>query len=94
MSEFFMPRHAAGFTLEHNDHKGDYLTVAEYIDPDAHPWMADMDWATPEDRAQAVATNELWAAQWYPDTPVGFYKIYAATFESLMKALREWEAKP
>ncbi len=77
------PRHAASLTLTHNDHKTNYETVAEYCE--GGHWMPDDDWLSPEQKAKAIATNEMWEMQWYPDTPVGFCKVAACDLDVLLK---------
>lgn len=72
------PRHIS-CSIEHNEHAALYMTVAEY--EANHPDL--FDWVSDEDRVAALAANELWAFQWYPETPVGFCMVAAATAESL-----------
>jgi hypothetical protein len=76
------PEHKCSLTICHNPHKDVYETVVQYEGEDPV-------WASAEDRAQAIATNELWEMQWYPETPAGFVRVYAATYEGLRAAIRE-----
>lgn len=36
-----------------------------------------------------IDTNEVWELQWYPDTPIGSYKVIGATLESVLKKAKE-----
>jgi hypothetical protein len=42
-----------------------------------------------EEKKRCAETNSVWTAHWYPETPVGFCVLHAATFETLLKGLRE-----
>jgi hypothetical protein len=89
MSTINWPKHDASLHLTHNDHKSVYETVQEYRETRE---VEDHEWASAEQRDKAYATGELWELQWYPDTPVGFYVLYAADFDALMDAVekRNW----
>ena len=79
-----LPSHKSSFHLTHNQHLAYYQTVEEYLaDCGAH---ADQ-WGDAAERAEAIATNEMWELQWYPDTPIGSYTIYAASLPALMVAV-------
>lgn len=82
------PPHKAGLTLEHNDHKCLYETVAEYAEG-GH--VEDDEWVSDAERLKAIETNELWVLQWYPSTPVGFYKLAASTLDALLEAANSVE---
>lgn len=80
-----LPAHKASLTIDHNMHKAVYEPVARYlaefrdeIDPDAYRRM--------------VETDEVWGCQWYPDTPVGFYRLHAPTLAELLTALAKAKA--
>jgi hypothetical protein len=80
------PAHKASMHISHNDHLSVYETVEVWLsDRQDHP----EEWRSPEDRAKCIATNEIWDLQWYPDTPVGFCKRYASTFEGLFEGWPE-----
>lgn len=78
------PPHKASLHLEHNDHKSNYETVEEWAlrNDDSHY----ADWVSDEQRAKAIATDELWTLQWYPETPVGFCCMVAADLDVLLEA--------
>ncbi len=42
------------------------------------------DWENKEAEARAIAADEIWTLQWYPNTPVGFNSIAAPTLEELL----------
>ena len=77
------PRHEAGLHLTHNDHKSSYQTVAEAIADDNHGYQDDC-WVSEEQKQKAIATNECWTLQWYPDTPIGFHIRSAADLDVLL----------
>lgn len=81
-----LPAHKASLHLKHNDHKSNYLTVAEAIEYDCFG-CEEVDWVSEEQRQKAIATNEMWTLQWYPDTPVGFCVRSAADLDVLLAAV-------
>jgi hypothetical protein len=78
-----LPSHPYGLTLNHNDHKSDYLTVADLV-ADWEEQSCAPDWPSEEAKERAVATNEIWTLRWYPYTPVGQLYIAAPTLEELL----------
>lgn len=78
------PKHNCGLYLTHNRHKDMYETVEDLLNGEDKP----DDWATKTSRERAIKNDELWELQWYPDTPVGFHRIYAATLEEVLKAAK------
>lgn len=76
----------SSLSLTFNDHACNYCDVKQAVDDGL---IDDDSWATPEDREMAIATNRVWTLQWYPDTPVGFYRLHAATLDSLLCAFQE-----
>lgn len=79
-----LPKHII-FTLNHNDHAANYRTAEQEIEENWE-WLGD-DWVSLEQKAKAIATNEIWTAQWYPNTPIGFCKRHAADLDVLLKYL-------
>lgn len=79
------PAHKASLTLEHNDHKSYYSTVAQSILNGDHGYTDDC-WVSPEQKQKAIDTNECWTLQWYPETPVGFCLLSAADLDVLLEA--------
>lgn len=77
------PRHKASLHLTHNQHKAYYRTVAESIEDGEHGYD---DWVSEEQKQKAIATNECWTLQWYPETPIGFCILAAADLDVLLEA--------
>lgn len=74
-----LPAHKCGLSLTHNEHLNYYMTAAGWIaEHDGDEWQSD------EAKARAIATGQIWVLQWYPDTPVGFCRVAAPTFEELI----------
>lgn len=82
------PKHEASLHLEHNLHKGYYLTVAESITNDDHGYRENC-WVSQEQKQKAIATNECWTLQWYPYTPIGFKISSAADLDVLLASVSE-----
>ena len=73
------PEHRCGLHLTHNQHKDYYETVEQYL---TNSWMKDI---SEEEKKELIDADEIWELQWYPDTPVGFYKVVSPTFEGVLK---------
>lgn len=86
--EKLLPRHKGSLHLTHNEHKANYETVKEFLD---HKKAMDLayEFTAPDGEKLAIATDEIWELQWYPDNPVGFDLVFAHTFASLV----EWLAQ-
>jgi len=82
--ESLFPKHAAGMALTHNDHKLAYQTAHESI-CENEGRECPPDWENPEMRQKAIDTDEIWELHWYPDTPVGFFRICAPTLGDLLR---------
>ena len=81
-----LPRHIS-LSIEHNEHRGGgYTSVEDYLD-----FNDISEWAAEGERERAIATQELWTCQWYPDTPVGSCLLSAASLDVLLKALADIE---
>lgn len=81
------PRHLAGMTIAHNEHKTSYMPVEQWADVNS------LSWVNMEERAKAIAEDSIWTIHWYPDTPIGFYSVSASTFEAVLSfAISETEA--
>jgi hypothetical protein len=61
-----------------NEHRVYYQSVAEYLDDEGAPTV------TPTDREECIRTGDVWVLHWYPETPIGFYRIAAPTLERLL----------
>lgn len=78
-------------TVSFNEHAGLYQTAEEWLadNESLHPDGPRWDWVSPEEREKAIRENSVWTLQWYPDTPVGFCMLAAASFDVLMAAAQE-----
>lgn len=86
MREEQLPKHEASLHITHNQHKAYYMPIADYI---AEEKIDDDEWSTPDSKERCIAGDTIWEIQWYPNTPVGFNKMYGATLEELIKAANE-----
>jgi len=77
------PRHDAGLYLTHNEHRDVYESVEQY-----HAGSDDK-WVSEEQRQKAIAENNVWRLQWYPDTPIGFYELLACDLDVLLEAAKK-----
>ena len=76
------PKHLALY-MTHNDHKTNYESVEVYL-MDMVDDYQDL-FENLGALQQAIDTDEIWDIQWYPDTPVGFYRILAPTLEDALR---------
>jgi hypothetical protein len=83
------PKHKCGLYLTHNEHKDRYQNVKQFIDD--HQIRDEFKDKNAIDRA--IAADEIWSLQWYPNTPVGFIKVSAPTFEEVISLALEIESK-
>lgn len=70
--------------LTFNDHHANYMTAAE-ADADGREFES-VDWVSEEEHQKAIEQDSVWCLQWYPETPVGFYRIGASSLEALLPA--------
>ena len=82
-----LPKHVH-LALSHNEHALSYRTVSEAIANEDHGYCADS-WVSPEQREKAIATNECWTLQLYPERATSFYILSAADLDALLEAVRE-----
>lgn len=98
LQELRFPEHKVSLSLEHNPHRTNYETIEEWLkanckessqsSPDDCRWLT----VRPEDRDLILRTGEVWTLQWYPDTPVGFCAVAAASLERVLEIALESEA--
>ena len=69
--------------IEYNEHKGDYKTASEWVEEQDEDSLKE--WVSKEQRDKAVQNDTVWRIQWYPDTPIGFYVLYAADLAPLIE---------
>jgi hypothetical protein len=86
--ERMLPAHEAGLHLTHNEHRGVYEPVAEYLRD-----YTDDDFIAPGERERCIASDSVWEIQWYPNTPVGFNRRVAASLADLLAAVEQYTAK-
>lgn len=82
------PKHKCGLYLSHNQHKDLYETALhriEYSNLDVD------DFISKEDMQKCINTDELWELQWYPDTPIVFYRVAGSTLEIVLNRALEIE---
>jgi hypothetical protein len=83
IAEIF-PHHACGLYLEHNSYKDVYDSIQDAVErKDAE------EWTSLDEKQKAMDTEEIWTLQWYPNTPVGFYRISASSLDALLLAAKE-----
>jgi hypothetical protein len=89
MNEFEskLPPHKYSLSLTHNQPRDYHETVKEYLDDDINSDR--IEWVSEEEKQKAIATNEIWEIQWYPDTPIGFYCVAASTLDALMDGVQD-----
>jgi hypothetical protein len=79
------PKHEASLHLTPNEHKSYYRTVQQAID-DGDFGMDE--WVSEEQKHKAIANNDCWVLQWYPNTPIASYVMAAADLDVLLDAAR------
>jgi hypothetical protein len=85
------PPHNCELTLTHNPHKNTYQTTEEWV-RDIETTSPDyLEWVSVEDRQSAIATDEIWTLQWYPDTPFAFRCVAGSTMEAVLSFVQEDE---
>lgn len=82
IQETDFPRHKSMLTLTHNEHKNDYQTVKQWL----QNLMLRENWVSPEQKAQALATDSVWELRWYADTPIGFHHLLSCDLAPLLEA--------
>lgn len=75
-----LPSHECGLYLIHNEYKDYYLSIEQAVEEELGFWIS------PEEKANALRSGEVWTLQWYPHTPIGFNKLAASTLEALLEA--------
>jgi hypothetical protein len=76
------PKHKASLHITHNVHKTYYETMEEALAemPDGYHSTYDRDEFPDEAEIEkAIKTDSVWTIQWYPNSPVGFNRVHAAT---------------
>lgn len=82
INELMRIPHKGGLIVTIDDHVSSYMTVADYVAEYAAMQSHEYDyWVSDEQRDKAIAEDRLVEVQWYPDTPVGFYRAAGADIE-------------
>lgn len=79
------------WSLEYDWHAGAYQTIGEWADTQL--LTTDFD---DEERAEVEAcraAGHVWWLQVYPTTPIGFYYVFAPTFEAVLEWARRLKPK-
>jgi hypothetical protein len=77
-----LPEHKCGLFLSHNEHRGYYEKIADFIES----LELEDDFESKEALRRSIDTDELWVLQWYPDTPTGFLRVAAPTLVEVLAA--------
>ncbi len=83
-----LPKHKCSLSLTHNKHRDYYQTAAQAI-AEQESYECPPNWKDYEAKKRAIATDEIWELQWYPDTPIGSYCICAPTLEEVLAMAAE-----
>ena len=75
------PKHI-NMTIEHQPHAAYYESVEDWLAKSKREDHVDV---LPEDAAEMLKTGDVWVIQWYPNTPVGFRVVAAATLERALE---------
>jgi hypothetical protein len=80
--EASLPEHKAELSITHNEHRCSYESAADFLDACA----IDADeLARPDEIERMIESDSIWCLQWYPHTPLGFNRRYAATLGALLE---------
>ena len=75
----------ASVHLTANQHLSYYDPLDRYIDEDANRDKDDQ-MVSPEQRKRIIAAGVIYELQFYPDSPVGFYRVYGTTMDEVVAA--------
>jgi hypothetical protein len=84
------PDHKCSLTLTHNAHRDYYESVEQWEAKLKECGSMDgagpveIGWVSVEQRDKAIATDNVWEIQWYPDTPIGFFRLLACDLDVLL----------
>lgn len=74
-----LPKHMS-LTIQHNEHKNCYVTIQHYFTHYPHLEDADL-----SEKNRCIEQDSIWEIQWYPNTPIGFYHVFASTLEKALE---------
>lgn len=92
-SEDLFPPHLVCASIEHNDHKGVYQSIEDYVQDESEHMDYPVRFESAEHFRRSVETDELWAVRWYPNTPVGFCIVYAPTLDEAIAYAKKVAAR-
>ena len=75
-----LPEHKCGLYLEHNSYRDYYTPLTTAVEEEGEHWISE------DERAKALESGEIWTLQWYPNTPIGFYRVVGSSLESVIEA--------
>lgn len=83
-----LPEHKGELSIAHNEHRSSYC--------DAETWLRELEiepqeLARPDEIQRMIQADSIWHVQWYPDTPNGFYRRFAADLASALPTPEEKE---
>jgi len=79
------PPHLGGLFISHNQHHEYYETIEQALyGTITYPTYDPADFSDPTEIAKAIATDSVWTIQWYPNTPIGFKRVHAATLDKAL----------
>jgi len=78
----------SSLSISFNGHAPNYHDAAQ-ASKDGILGLDDDDWVSPEEKDRAIAGNCVWEIQWYPNTPIGFYRVAASSLAACVAAALE-----
>lgn len=87
MTDLRFPQHNCGLYLTHNEYRDCYQKITDFHSDDGDCWVSE------EQKAKAIETDNVWSLQWYPITPIGFYRLLACDLDVLLEKALELEGK-
>jgi len=88
-----LPRHHASLNITHNDFTTSYEEPEDWWQGIVtHACGHEDQWVEGE-MEKAFENRSIWEVQWYPDTPIGSYTVYASTLEKALSKAVEIQRK-
>lgn len=79
------PEHKCGLYLTHNVHRDYYETVEQWLSSGAVGIDEEM-WVSDVEKSLAMSLNDVWVLQWYPKTPISFFKLAGYNLAAVLEA--------
>lgn len=83
VDEFVKKHNPLEVHIAYNEFKGNYDTMEDYFE-------LDVDDDDIVDKEECLKNNSVFRFQVYPNTPIGFYSVYASTLEKAIQDLDEY----